>query len=139
MRRLLLPLASLVALAVPASAGAFTFYEWEAGGGPVGIAQVPGGPLSVTFETSHSVGQVSLGGVQSAAAVITGAAQAPRKLAVGPEDGTVWFVDQVNDKVGRTVPGSEPVTLAAAAIDNDPVDLVASANKLMWVIEAGLG
>ena len=43
MRRFLPLLASLVLLALPSAAQAYTFYEWDAAGAPTGIVPQPPG------------------------------------------------------------------------------------------------
>ncbi|HWK25301.1 MAG TPA: hypothetical protein VNS09_01985 [Solirubrobacter sp.] len=135
MRRLLtLLLASLAALALPAAAHAYTFYEWDAPGGPAGIAG--DGPLTVTFSTSGAVGEVGLGGVQSAPVAIGGAATAPTVIAAGP-DGNLWFVDPANGRLGHTVSGAAPTTLGTA-LGGTPSDLVAAGGQV-WVVESGSG
>src|SRR4051794_2751416 len=133
MRRLLPLLASLALLALPSAAQAFTFYEWDAPGTPAGIT-VSGGGLSVSFNQAGSIGRLSLGGVQSAAATIAGAASRPTVLVPGPGDGNLWFVDPTNGRIGRTDAGVGPVTIATA-VNGAPTDLVAAANNLMWVVE----
>jgi streptogramin lyase len=91
----------------------------------------------VTYNGTGAVGQVTLGGVQSAAVAIAGAATEPTVLTPGPGDGNLWFVDKVNGRVGRTDPGIGPVTLAT--VGGSPSDLVASASDLMWVVESESG
>jgi hypothetical protein len=139
MRRLLPVLASLGVLALPASAHAFTFYEWDAlpNSAPTGIFQAGTGPLSVTLNGTGAVGQVTLGGVQWPGVAITGGATKPTVLTQGPSDGNLWFVDSVNGRVGHTAPGTGPVTLTTA-VGGSPADLVASSNR-MWVVESESG
>src|SRR5689334_19871425 len=111
MRSLLPLLASLVLLALPTAAHAYTFYEWSSAGGPNGIAQAGTGPLTVTFRDTAQVGQIGLGGVQSAPLSIAGGTSAPTKLTAGPGDGNLWWADPSTRHVGRTDPGTGPVLL----------------------------
>src|SRR5689334_927382 len=111
MRRLLPLLASLVLLALPSAAHAFTFYEWSSAGGPTGIFQSGSGPLTIAFKSSAQIGQIGLGGVQSTPQAIAGGSSGPTKLTAGPGDGNLWFVDGVNRHVGRTDPGTGPAVL----------------------------
>ena len=138
MRRFLPLLASLVLLALPSAAQAYTFYEWDAVGAPTGIAAGTNG-LTVTFNSSGEVGGVTLNGVQSARSAIVGPSTKPGALAAGPGDGNFWWVDPTNNKAGRTDAGVGPVTLSSAVIDNRPTDLVAAANNLMWIVEPDSG
>jgi hypothetical protein len=137
MRRLLPLLAGLVLLAVPSAAHAYTFYEWSSTGGPTGIAQAGTGPLTVTFKDLAQVGQIGLGGVQSAPRSIAGGTSVPTKLTTGPGDGNVWWVEPSTRHVGRTDPGFGPSVLALD-FGGATADLVA-ANDLMWVVESDTG
>ena len=77
MRRLLPLLASLVLLALPASASAYTFAEWDQPGHPAGIAQ-SGTFLYSTLSSTGQIGQGTLNGVQTALTVGGGSTfQAP--------------------------------------------------------------
>src|SRR4051794_646293 len=138
MRRFLPLFASVAVLALPSAAQAYTFYEWSSAGGPTGIAQAGTGPLTVAFQASAAVGQIGLGGVQSAPVSIAGGSSGPTKLAAGPGDGNLWFVDGANRHVGRTDPGTGPVLLLLD-FAGTTADLVASNNNLMWVVESDTG
>src|SRR4051794_24367068 len=114
MRRLLPLLASLVLLALPAAAQAYTFYEYSFPGGPTGILQASTGPINVGLAGVGRLGTASLTGVTSQGPPIAGEAVAPRVLAVGPGDGNIWFTDFDHSRIGRTDPLG-PTTL--------PIDL----------------
>jgi virginiamycin B lyase len=135
MRRLLPLLASVVLLAVPASASAFTFAEWEQLGHPAGIAQ-SGGFLYYTLAGTGQVGQGTLNGVQTMSTVSGGSA--PSVLVPGPGDNHLWFVDPGNNKVGRTNPGMSLLEFATV-LTGTPSDLAAGQTGTMWVAESTAG
>src|SRR3954451_2628267 len=111
MRRLLPLLAGLVLLALPSAAHAYTFYEWSSAGCANGIAQSGGGALTVTFRDAAQVGQIGLGGVQTAPQSIAGGTSAPTKLTAGPGDGNLCWADPSTHLVGRTDPAFGPALL----------------------------
>jgi streptogramin lyase len=125
--------ASLAALAIPASASAYTFAEWDQPGRPAGIAQ-SGGFLYYTLGMTGQVGQGTLNGVQTPLTV--GGASAPSVLVPGPGDNHLWFVDPGNGKVGRTNPGVSLLEFATA-LSGTPSDLAAGQTGTMWVVESG--
>ena len=130
-------LASLVLLAVPASASAFTFAEWDLTGAPAGIATA-GSPLSITLSGTGLIGQSTLGGVQAPSVAIGGGATTPTALVPGPGDGNLWFVDPGSGRIGRTDPGLPPAEFPAL-LGGTPSDLAAAANNTMWVVESASG
>ena len=65
MRRLLPSLASLIVLALPPAAHAYTFTAYDTPGGPAGIVE-SGGSLFYTLLTDKTLGQSTLRGVQLA-------------------------------------------------------------------------
>src|SRR4051812_38088428 len=133
MRRLLPLLVSIVSLAVPASASAYTFAEWDQLGHPAAVAQ-SGDFLYYTLATAGQVGQGTLNGVQTT--TIIGGASAPSVLVPGPGDNDLWFVDPGNGKVGRTNPGVSLLEFATA-LTGTPSDLAAGQTGTMWVVESG--
>src|SRR4051794_34632385 len=126
MRRLLSLLASLFLLAAPAAAHAYTFAEWDAAGGPTGIAR-SGDFTYFTLATAGSLGRAGLGGVQVTPFQVTTnpvAATTPGQLVPGP-GGTLLFVDPATNKVGRVIPsdaGGTATEFSAATADH-PVGL----------------
>src|SRR5690349_20669557 len=92
MRRLLALLTSLLGLALaPAAAQAFTFYEWDAAGGPAGIT-ASAGTLYFTLGTTQKINTLTVGGVQGATPFTVPGATAPGKIVPGAA-GTLWFLD----------------------------------------------
>ncbi len=132
MRRLLPLLASLVLLALPASASAYTFAEWDQPGHPAGIAQ-SGTFLYSTLSSTGQIGQGTLNGVQTALTV--GGGSAPSVLVPGPGDNHLWFVDPGNSKVGRSNPGVSLLEFATV-LTGTPSDLAAGQTGTMWVVES---
>jgi streptogramin lyase len=131
-RLLLLLLASLAVLALPATAHGYTFYEWDTEEPPRG--------LGITGDTLHfglpagQVGQSTLRGVQTSAAVAGGTTASAFAPAANGTD--LWFLDDGVDKVGRITPGAPPVLLTnAIPLAND---LTADANGNAWVA-SGIG
>src|SRR3712207_4279074 len=102
MRRFLPLLASLVLLALPAAAQAYTFYEYETTGQPGGITVNGAGELMFTLSTSK-LGSSTLGGVVQPGGDIAGGTS-PTTIVPGPGDGSLWFIDGA--KVGRKGPGA---------------------------------
>src|SRR4051794_9109421 len=130
-RRLLL-LASLFLLAAPAAAHAYTFAEWDATGGPAGIAR-SGDFTYFTLGGLHSVGRATLGGVQiSPFAALNGTE--PTTLIAGPA-GTLLFTDAVTNKVGRVTPAAagDTATEFSEPTADHPVDLALDTHGDIWV------
>ena len=127
MRRLLPLLACLALLALPSAAHAYTFYEWDTEGPPRGIGVV-GDALQFGLP-SGQLGQSTLRGVQTSAAVAGGTTASAFARAVNGTD--LWFLDDGADKVGRITPGAPPVLLTNAL--PLPNDLTADANGNVWV------
>ena len=125
MRRLLPSLASLILLALPPAAHAYTFTAYDAPGGPAGIVE-SGGSLFYTLLTDKTLGQSTLRGVQSPAVPITGAAS-PSTLVTGPGDGSLWFLNG-DGKLGRKGAGQAPTALPAV-FAGSPTDLASAANS----------
>ena len=117
MRKLLF-LASLLVLAFPAAAQAFTFYDWTVTGAtpePSSIVR-SGSTLWFTNAGNGTIGRIGLGGVQGAPVALAGGAE-PTGLTTGP-DGNLYFAEPANGKIGRiALPAgtvTEPITLAGA-------------------------
>ena len=132
MRRFLPLLASLVLLALPSAAQAYTFYEWDTAPTPRGLGIV-GDTLHFGLP-SGQLGQSTLRGVQTSAAVAGGTTTSAFARAANGTD--LWFLDDGVDKVGRITPGAPPVLLTnAIPLAND---LTADANGNVWVA-SGVG
>ncbi|HEX6022101.1 MAG TPA: hypothetical protein VFZ00_08895, partial [Solirubrobacter sp.] len=128
MRRLLPLFASLAVLALPASAHAFTFYEWDLDGGPSAIVEFQG-ELHYTLADDNARGRSTLRGVQAAAEPILNLF-VPAKIVVGPGDGFLWWIGENSAAVGlsgRALPIALPVPGA-------PRDL-AAADAAVWVLQ----
>jgi streptogramin lyase len=131
MRRLLLLLASLAALALPATAHGYTFYEWDTAGPPRGL-----GIIANTLQfglPSGQLGQSTLRGVQTSATVAGGTTASA--FAPGPTGADLWFVDDGADKVGRITPGAPPVLLTNTIAN--AVDLASGSDGNVWVATGG--
>src|SRR4051812_14090819 len=141
MRRLLPLLASLLVLAVPSAAEAFTFYDWDVGAASPTSVAIAGSTAYYTMSNSPDIGRVTLGGVQPASlAGVAGAT--PAELTAAPGGSTLWFADPALNAVGRvdlaaaTPVVSEPVTTGAATV---PVDVAAGGDGNIWAVENGTG
>src|SRR4051812_25517702 len=145
MRRLILLLAGLCALAGPAVAHAYTFYDWDvtatAAHQPTSIA-ASGSTLYYTLSGSGEIGRIGVGGVPlTNLAAATGAAR-PQALTLAPGTNatTMWFADPATDTIGKVDPSAgtpvnEPITLTTGS---HPVDLTGGQDNRMWVIESAL-
>src|SRR4051794_7406834 len=104
MRRLILLLAGLCALAAPAVAHAYTFYDWDvttpAGAQPTSIA-ASGSTLYFTLNGTGALGRIGIGGVPlTNLAAVADPASRPQALTLGPDNATMWFADPGTDKIG---------------------------------------
>src|SRR3954454_10137075 len=155
MRRLLLLLAGLFALAAPSVAHAYTFFEWDATAAPTSVAI--SGPAGVAPTVYYSmlnnkdIGRSTLGGTALSDRTNPSATSRPQQLAAG-QAGDVWFADPADDALGH---GAANGTFAAPADDaighvaangtfatpvstganSDPVDLAVAQNGTVWAVE----
>jgi streptogramin lyase len=143
MRRLILLLAGLCALAAPAVAHAYTFYDWDvtssAAAVPTSIAP-SGSTLYFTLTGTGAIGRIGTGGVPLANLAPEDPAARPQALTLGPDNTTMWFADPARDLIGKVDPAagtpvSEPVTLIPGS---DPWDLTVGHDNRVWAVEKGL-
>ena len=133
MNRLLVLAAFLLVLIAPASAHAFTFYDWPVSKQPTSVAIV-GSTLYYTQANSPQLGTATLGGVETAQPL-------PAALATQPEgiiaaNGSVFYLDRPDGYIGQFNPGSE----RAFPVHNFRAnDLAAAPNGLVWTIGEGAG
>jgi streptogramin lyase len=133
MRRLLPLLASLVLLASPAAAQAFSFNEWSTSAQPRGVAAL-GDSLYFTL-ADGKIGSSTLRGVQTGTTVP--GASLLGAIAPGPIASELWFLDfgnGGNGKVGHMALGGA-ATLFPATYAGQLIDLAAGPDGNMWVTE----
>src|SRR3954451_21960204 len=109
MRRLILLLAGLCALAAPAVAHAYTFYDWDvsatAAHQPTSIA-AGGSTLYFTLAGSGEIGRIGVGGVPLPNLTAADATSRPQSLTLGPDNATMWFADPARDLIGKVDPAA---------------------------------
>src|SRR3954454_15437730 len=138
MRRLLLLLAGLFALAAPSVAHAYTFFEWDATAAPTSVAI--SGPAGVAPTVYYSmlnnkdIGRSTLGGTALSDRTNPSATSRPQQLAAG-QAGDVWFADPADDAIGHVAANGTFATPVSTGANSDPVDLAVAQNGTVWAVE----
>src|SRR3954454_13323450 len=133
MHRLLVLLVGMFALAAPADALAFTFYDWSLTTQPTSVA-VLGSTVYYTQAGSTKLGTASLGGVQGPAIEASVSESEPTSLLSAR--GNVYYIDRLLGYIMEYIPGRDRAFPSIGSVSGGTA-LAASPNGRVWVAQTG--